>query len=141
MVDDSHGFIQCKMDSTYGDARVRWHLKNNLLYVFCWEHSSDTNLAFDNMETIDVIADKVKNGLLHISKEIFVSGFSASGKTFMTGLLWPICSHCLLMITYNKLLNFSTDGDASRRQIFASMMEKDVTTFSFWSSSGRSFAI
>ena len=31
----------------------------------------------------------------------------------------------------NKLLNFSTDGDASRRQIFASMMEKDVTTFSF----------
>ena len=101
------------------------------------------------METIDVIADKVKNGLLHIPKEIFVLGFSASGKTFMPGLRWPICSHSnndeqqsLIqsvvklsaddnIFNRNKLLNFSTNGDASRGQIFASMMEKDATTFSF----------
>ena len=138
------------MDSTYGDARVRWHPKNNLLYGFCWEHSSGTNLAFDNMETIDVIADKVKNGLLHIpSKGNICLRVSASGKTFMPGLLWPICSlsnndeqQSLIqsvvklsaddnIFNRNKLLNFSIDGDASRRQICASMMEKDVTTFNF----------
>ena len=79
--DHSSSFIQCQMDSMYGDARVRWwNPKINLLYGFCWEHSRDVHLVLDNVETID----NIKKVELHIlRKEFFVLGFTGSGKTFM----------------------------------------------------------
>ena len=101
------------------------------------------------MQTIDSISKKVNEGELDIPKEIFVLGFSTSWKTFMPGLLWPICSHSnneeqqTLIQTVievcadadgfdqNKWLNFSTNGDSCRRQMFASMMQKDASSFPF----------
>ena len=52
-------FVSLKMDSTYGDARVRWNPKNNLLYGFCWEHGKSLDMSFDTVEKIDSLA---KNG-------------------------------------------------------------------------------
>ena len=124
-----------KHDFTYSNARVQWNPKSNLLYHFCWEHSLDVNLVYDNIKTIDNIADKVKKGELHIPKEIFVLGFSGFGKTFiMPGLLWPICSHSnieeqqklIQMVVKMCAGDDGFHGDACRPQFFVGMIEKDI---------------
>ena len=88
-------FITLKMDSTYGDQRVRWNPVDDNIYRLCFEHSCLANLEFDSIEDIENISKLGHDDKIHIPKELFVLGIPSlcEKSVFMPAIIWPTCSH------------------------------------------------
>ena len=129
-----------KVDETYVEPKVRWNPHDNKLYGVCYEHCRDKDLTFSNVTEVEHLADLVKKGEVHVPKESMVivcSSNSPAGKIRVAAAL-PTCSknetdfqaNLIDTISSNfkskygvPLLNWSTDGDPTRRLIFDSLMK------------------
>lgn len=138
-----YGFM-LKIDETYVDPRVKWNPSDNCIYGVCYEHGRDTNMEFTSYEKISQIASDVRNNKMHVPKESMViaigSNSSVSSKAQLVCAL-PTCSKKEIdfqanllnslssefYIRYNTpILNWSTDGDPARRQLFNALMSHDL---------------
>ena len=138
-----YGFM-LEIDETYTDKKVRWNPRDNRLYGFCYEHGRFENLEFTDYDSVENLSDMVKNGLLHVPKESMVvtcSSNSVNCKVQVVAAL-PTCSKkeidfqasLIDKISTNfvekngaPLLNWSTDGDATRRRLFDGLMSYDLS--------------
>lgn len=135
-----------KVDETYVDKRVKWNAGDNKLYGLCYEHTVNTelDLRFNNLDNALELAKNVSNGTVHVSKEAMVFGMCNNNKNqdSQVVLAWPSCSHSdqkiqgkLIYDVSRKfeekhgapLLNWSTDGDGTRRIIFDSFMNNKLS--------------
>ena len=132
-----------KLDETYSDSKVRWNPHDNKVYGLCYEHAKDEDLEFKTIENIEHLSEKVASQEIHIPKESMVvaaASNSADTKTQVLAAL-PTCSksetayqskliESLSEQHFRKngapYLNYSTDGDATRRRIFDSLMSYKV---------------
>ena len=135
----SHGHM-LKVDETYAEAKVRWNPRDNKLYGLCYEHARDEDLAFTSYQHVENLANMVQEGILHTPKESMVvvcSPNSPKGTTQVVAAL-PTCSKNEVEYQSNliesisssfkdtfgaPLLNWSTDGDPTRRKIFDMLMK------------------
>ena len=136
-----------KIDETYIDAKVRWNPHDNKVYGICYEHGRVENLLFSDYHHVEQLADMVKSGTLHVPKEtmaIACSSNSLNSKAqFVVAL--PTCSKDEIEYQANLIdnissnfaqkngapfLNWSTDGDPSRRQIFTSLCSYSLSNSS-----------
>ena len=138
-------FVMCKMDGTYDDSRIRWNPNDDHLYGFCWEHSYTKRLVFDNIENIESLAQDVINKEIHIPKEMFVLGLGTTMGLLVPAIATPVCTHSNIKQQNDSLeavmkvckeggkilINFATDGDSTRRQIFSSLMNLNLDDFDF----------
>ena len=132
-----------KIDETYVEPRVRWNPRDNCLYGLCYEHARDRDLTFSDYAHVEDLADLVQKGEVHVPKETMViacGSNSPSGKVQVVAAL-PTCSKDELEYQANlidtissnfktqhgaPLLNWLTDGDPTRRQIFDSLMSHEL---------------
>lgn len=137
--------IMLKMDETYVDSRVRWSSKDNMIYGFCHQHTSAANLVFNTEADLETLCDLYDNGSIHMCKEslcLAAASNSAVPKSQFV-LTWPSCSKTassvLKQLTEDisdefkerngfPLLNWSSDGDPARRQMFNEIMCYSLST-------------
>ena len=126
---------------------TEWNASDDGLYGLCYEHTvtADLDLKFCDIDGILDIADKVQHDEVHIGKEAMTFGVTNNCKKKQNShivLAWPSCSHSdteiqgkLIYDVSNKFkekngapfLNWSTDGDATRRIIFDSFMNETLS--------------
>ena len=132
-----------EIDETYMDAKVRWNPRDNKIYGICYEHGRDENLSFNSYEHVESLSNMVKDGVLHVPKEtmlITCSSNSLNCKAQVVAVL-PTCTKNEIHYQANLIdqvssdfakkngapfLNWSTDGDPARRQLFDSLMSYDL---------------
>ena len=135
-----------KVDESYFEAKVRWNPSDNKIYGICYEHGRLEDLTFDSYDHVEMLAEKVQEGELHVPKEnmvVAVSNNSAgveSNAQVVAAL--PTCSKNeinyqseLIDEVSNQffrkhsapLMNWSTDGDATRRILFDDLMCHDLS--------------
>ena len=124
-----------KMDETYCDAKVRWCPLDNKLYGFCNLHGKYLNLEFNLFENVNMLYEKLDKDEIHVPKECMVMAVSSNSykKNAHPVLIWPTCSKSEVNIQMELIqtlsdgfyfknnapfMCWSTDGDATRRQIF-----------------------
>ena len=99
-------FISIKMDSTYGDQRVRWNPLDNKIYGLCYEHCP--RMCENSVFIPAIIWPTCSHKNEEQQKDIIESAILACKTNFD-----------------EEPLNLCTDGDPNRRRIFASMMCHD----------------
>ena len=132
-----------EVDETYNDPKVRWNPHDNLLYGLCYEHCRDKDLAFTDYAHVEELADLVKKGVIHAPKETMVIACSSNSPNCKSQVVaaLPTCSKNEIEYQANLIdtissnfkikhgapfLNWSTDGDPTRRQIFHSLMSYEL---------------
>ena len=136
--------ISCQIVTTIYTAKIRWNPNDDHLYGFCWEHSSTKHLVFDNIENIESLAQDVINKEIHIPKEMFVLGLSTTMGLLVPAIVAPVCTHSNIKQQNDSLeavinvckggkirINFVTDCNTTRRQIFSSLMNLNLDDFDF----------
>ena len=136
-----------KIDETYNDPKVRWNSSDNCLYGLCYEHGQHEDVTFVDYKHVEELANKVKEGELHVPKETMVlatSSNSVNCKAQIVAAL-PTCSkketefQSTLIDKVSSqfaekngapFLNYSTDGDATRRIIFDYLMRFEISPIS-----------
>ena len=134
-----------KVDETYVDKRVKWNASDDKLYGLCYKHTvnAEVNLSFKHIDNVLQLSDQVSNGTVHVAKEAMVFAVCNNSKRQNSHvvLAWPSCSHSdkaiqgqLIYVSrefHNKndapFLNWSTDGDGTRRIIFDSFMNAKLS--------------
>ena len=128
-----------KITETYVDPRVRWNPQDNKLYGLCYEHGQSESLEFNTCSSIENLASMVREGKLHIPKECMVLAIGSNSIECSVQIVaaLPTCTkneidfQCKLIETLSNdivemtgapFLNWATDGDATRRQIFDKLM-------------------
>ena len=128
-----------KIDETYTDSKVRWNLHDNKIYGLCYEHAREQDLTFNDIENIEKLSEQFTNSQVHIPKESMVIAVASNCSNTKTQLLaaLPTCTKSEVTYQANLLeklaenhfqkngapfLNYCTDRDPSRRQIFNSLM-------------------
>ena len=129
-----------KIDETFVDPRVRWNPQDNKLYGVCHQHGANECIEFVDCETVQNLADLVSSGSVHIPKESMVVaiGSNSTSCTVQIVAALPVCSkkeiefqskliqtlsNDIVEKTGAPFLNWATDGDATRRQIFNKLMD------------------
>ena len=132
-----------KIDETFIDRRIRWNPQDNQLYGFCYEHARTEDLSFTSYNQIENLKQKVDDGKIHMPKESMVIACSSNSKICKAQILaaLPTCdkgeveyqANLIQTLSSNFMekygtpfLNWSTDGDPARRQIFHSLMTYPV---------------
>ncbi|XP_066914918.1 uncharacterized protein [Clytia hemisphaerica] len=132
-----------KIDETFLEPKVRWNPKDDSLYGICYEHGREVNMNFESYQHVQELSNQVKDGKLHVPKETMVivcSNNTVKARVQVVAAL-PTCSkneieyqkHIVLTISKEffkvhkvPLLNWATDGDATRRMLFDQLMCYDL---------------
>ena len=131
-----------KADETFVTARPRYDSKDDDVQGLCSCHGVEY-LKFSTYEEAEKLCEAVKNGLVHVPTEITVVGGcsmdssdpvqvisampTCDKKDFEGGLeMFKQLSEEYTRKTGKDLCNFSTDGDATRRQIFNELLSYDL---------------
>ena len=128
-----------KIDEHYVNAAMRWDPVSNMIVGSCYLHGKNYKLTFDTMNDVDHLAEEVNAGRLHIPNELMVIVISNNSSKMDSQIIAALPQCCkkeykvqgnLIKEMSNlfkekhgfPLLNWSTDGDATRRKIFTSFM-------------------
>lgn len=131
-----------KADETFVTARPRYDSKEDVIQGLCSSHGV-AHMKFDTYEEAENLCEAVKNGTVHVPTEVtVVDGCSMDDcdpvqivsalptcdkKDFDGGLeMFKQLSEEYKRLTGKDLCNFSTDGDATRRQIFNELLSHDL---------------
>ena len=82
------------IDEVACEQRVRWNGHDNNLYGICREHGKRISLAINTVDDVQVVADAVQQGIVHLSTEITVIAVAALRETGYTAfplLALPSC--------------------------------------------------
>ena len=127
--------ISLKADETYITQRPRYDSKNDMVQGTCYQHSDKINLTFNTYEEAQGIEMAIKNNIAHLRKDLLVSALKnmCDDSSLQVILAWPSCqkddvhgtiklfgdtSELYYKTTGNKVMNFSLDGDGTRRIAF-----------------------
>ena len=137
-----HGYM-LEIDETYTEVKACWNPGDNKLYGICYEHGKNEDLTFTSYDHVEDLSNMVKANILHVPKETMViacSSNSINSNAQVVAAL-PACSKNEIEYQANlidsistyfaekhgaPLLNWSTDGDPARRQVFDSLMFFDL---------------
>ena len=144
--DNSTFSFSMKADETFVTPRLRYDGKYDQVQGLCYEHGSSYT-KFQTYDGAKTLADAVTCGNIHVPKEcLIISGCSlneASSSEIV--LAWPKCQksdfdqsfhtfEALCNEYYNlsgkPLMNFSTDGDSTRRQVFNQLLHHELDPLS-----------
>ena len=82
------------IDEVACEQRARWNAEDNKLYGICREQSHHISLAIDTVDDVQVVADAVQQGIVHLSTEVTVIAIAALQETGYTAfplLALPSC--------------------------------------------------
>ena len=135
-----------KADETYVTPRLRYDSKNNLVQGLCYEHGVPYK-NFHSYEEANLLSEAVKAERVHVPKEVTLVGGCSLNNILATDVIcaWPTCdknnyyqslehfqslANEYYEMTGKPPMNFSTDGDSTRRQVFHYLLshELDSTT-------------
>ena len=108
----------------------------------CYQHGENYN-SFTSFEEAETVAEAIRNSEVHVAKVCLVVSGCAMNNTSSSDIIlaWPTCdkkdfdgafNHFKsLSITYHDitkkpLMNFSTDGDGTRRQVFNHLLDNTL---------------
>ena len=140
--DNSTYGYSIKADETYVNPHVRYDSKYDEIKGVCYQHGSEFR-SFSSYEEAEKLAEAVKNSEVHVPKECLVISGCSMNKTSPSDIIlaWPTCdkqdfqgtydhfeslSDKYLEMTGKPLMNFATDGDGTRRQVFNSLLNKTL---------------
>ena len=127
--------ISLKADETYITQRPRYDSRNDMVQGTCYQHSDKINLTFNTYEESQGIEMAIKNNITHLTKDLLVFALNnmCDDSALQVILAWPSCqkddvhgtiklfgdtSELYYKTTGNKVMNFSSDGDGTRRIAF-----------------------
>ena len=131
-----------KADETYVSPHVRYDSKYDEVKGVCYQHGSEYR-SFSSYEEAEKLAEAVKNSEVHVPKECLVISGCSMNNTSPSDIIlaWPTCdkqdfqgtydhfeslSDKYLEMTGKPLMNFATDGDGTRRQVFNSLLNNTL---------------
>ena len=135
-----------KADETYVTPRLRYDSKYDLVQGLCHEHGIPYK-NFRSYEEANLLSEAVKAERVHVPKEVTLVGGCSLNNTLATDVIcaWPTCdknnyNQSFVMfqslaneyykITGKPPMNFSTDGDSTRRQVFNSLLSHELDSTS-----------
>ena len=135
-----------KADETYVTPRLRYDSKYDLVQGLCHEHGIPYK-NFHSYEEANLLSEAVKAERVHVPKEVTLVGGCSLNNTLATDVIcaWPTCdknnyNQSFVMfqslaneyykITGKPPMNFSTDGDSTRRQVFNSLLSHELDSTS-----------
>ena len=140
--ESSTSSFSIKADETYVTPRPRYDPSEDVIQGLCSSHGVQ-HMKFDTYEEAEQLCEAVKNGTIHVPKEVTVVGGcsmenlepmqiisampTCDKNDFDGGLdMFKNLSEEFTRLTGKDLCNFSTDGDATRRQIFNELLSHDL---------------
>ena len=131
-----------KADETYVNPHVRYDSKFDEVKGLCYQHGENYK-SFTSFEEAETVAEAIRNSEVHVPKECLVISGCAMNNTSSSDIIlaWPTCdkkdfdgafnhfkslSSTYHDITKKPLMNFSTDGDGTRRQVFNHLLDNNL---------------
>ena len=132
-----HGYM-LEIDETYTEVKARWNPGDNKLYGICYE-----DLTFTSYDHVEDLSNMLTANILHVQKETMVIACSSNSINSNAQVAAALLTCSKNEIEYQAnlidsistnfaekhgapLLNWSTDGDPARRQVFDSLMSFDL---------------
>ncbi|KAJ7477836.1 hypothetical protein B0H11DRAFT_2281259 [Mycena galericulata] len=142
--------VSLLIDEVALEERAGHFRHNNMVGGLCWRHSSRVNLCLNSYQAAVDIATALKNGKVHLGKEMTVVSASCFGESGTYPIMaLPSCKHVgpdesgLIYETVTKAWrehaaatvgeqwSWSTDGDSSRRRAgYAHFVQHKLTSAS-----------
>ena len=127
-----------KVDETFISPNLRYDGKTDEIKGLCYQHGIQFQ-KIKSYEEAETLSDAIKDLKIHVPKECMVISGCAMNKISSSDIIvaWPSCdkqdfngqfdhfnkiSNEYVKMTGKSLLNFSTDGDGTRRQVFNKLL-------------------
>ena len=131
-----------KADETYVNPHVRYDSKSDEVKGLCYQHGENYK-SFTSFEEAETVAEAIRNSEVHVPKECLVISGCAMNNTSSSYIIlaWLTCDkkdfdgafkHFKSLIstyhdiTKKPLMNFSTDDDGTRRQVFNHLLDNTL---------------